>query len=136
LRQFLCLIYHAAGVVCPVTAAMHAAAAFERPCVVIAGGREPPHWEMYPGHQFLHTVGQLPCCARGGCWKARVVPLGDGDRDRDFNLCVQPVELGGEPVAACMKLLEPRDVVRAVERYLNAQQFAAAAAAASTREGP
>ncbi|HVA46385.1 MAG TPA: hypothetical protein VNH11_08430 [Pirellulales bacterium] len=29
-----------------------------RPCVVINGGREPPHWEQYPGHQFLHTIGR------------------------------------------------------------------------------
>ena len=32
-------------------------------CVVIAGGREPTHWEAYPGHQFLHTQGALDCCA-------------------------------------------------------------------------
>ncbi|OYV83437.1 MAG: hypothetical protein B7Z73_15970, partial [Planctomycetia bacterium 21-64-5] len=32
-----------------------------RPCVVINGGREPPHWEQYPGHQFLHTIGALDC---------------------------------------------------------------------------
>ena len=118
LREFLCLVYHADGVVCPVTCAMHAAAAFDKPCVVIAGGREPPHWEMYPAHQYLHTVGQLPCCRGGGCWRARVVPLGDGDRDRDGNLCERPVEHPAGPVAACMNMIEPADVVRAVERYL------------------
>ncbi len=48
-RAFVRLMYHAEGVVCPVTFAMHLAAAVEtragrskqRPCVVIAGGREP-----------------------------------------------------------------------------------------------
>ena len=29
-----------------------------RPCVVIAGGREPPHFTAYPHHQFIHTVGR------------------------------------------------------------------------------
>jgi ADP-heptose:LPS heptosyltransferase len=50
LRDFVRLMYLAAGVVCPVTFAMHLAAAVEtrpgkprkRPCVVIAGGRRAP----------------------------------------------------------------------------------------------
>ena len=78
-REFVRLMYHAEGVLCPVTFAMHLAAAVptragrppHRPCVVVAGGREPPHWEAYPHHQFLHTVGMLSCCADGGCWKSR-----------------------------------------------------------------
>lgn len=53
LREFVRLMYHADGVLCPVTFAMHLAAAVEtklgrprvRPCVVVAGGREPKHWE-------------------------------------------------------------------------------------------
>ncbi len=117
LRDLVSLIYHSDGVVCPVTSGMHLAAAFDKPCVVIAAGREPPHWEMYPGHQFLHTIGQLPCCRTGGCWKARVVPLGDGDRDRDQNLCLLPTETAGAPVAACMTLVTVADVCRAVERF-------------------
>jgi hypothetical protein len=50
-REFIQLMYHATGVLCPVTFAQHLAAAVEtkpgqprqRPCVVVAGGREPPH---------------------------------------------------------------------------------------------
>ena len=34
-----------------------------RPCVVVAGGREPAHWEAYPDHQFIHNNGALRCCA-------------------------------------------------------------------------
>jgi hypothetical protein len=68
---------------------MHLAAAVEtrpiahpsRPCIVVAGGRESPNWEAYPTHQFLHTVGVLPCCATGGCWRSRTLPLGDGDEN-------------------------------------------------------
>ena len=87
LRQLIHLVFRAQGVLCPVTLLMHLAAAVEsgpgvppeRPCVVVAGGREAPHWEAYPAHQFIHTVGALACCARGGCWRSRVMPLGDGD---------------------------------------------------------
>jgi ADP-heptose:LPS heptosyltransferase len=42
LRDLMRLIYHAEGVICPITCIMHIAAAFNKPCVVVAGGRE--HW--------------------------------------------------------------------------------------------
>ena len=97
-RQLIRLVHHSAGVACPVTSLMHLAAAVpvregrpqNRPCVVVAGGREPAHWEAYPHHQFLHTLGALPCCDNGGCWKARTIPLGDGD-PRDNSLCLDVV---------------------------------------------
>ncbi|MGL4460555.1 MAG: glycosyltransferase family 9 protein, partial [Planctomycetia bacterium] len=120
-RQLVRLMYHAAGVVTGVSYPMHLCAATPtadparplRPCVVVAGGREPAHWEQYPGHQFLHTIGQLPCCAAGGCWKARATPLKDGSH-HDDSLCERPVD--GHP--ACMRLIRPEDVVRAIERFL------------------
>jgi hypothetical protein len=81
LRELILLAYHAEGVICPVTLAMHLAAAVprrhgmpaNRPCVVIAGGREPMQWEAYAHHQYIHTNGALACCEQGGCWKSRVV---------------------------------------------------------------
>jgi ADP-heptose:LPS heptosyltransferase len=122
LRQLVRLVYHSAGVVTPVSLAMHLAAAIEvkvrvpknRPCVVVAGGREPTHWEAYPHHQFLHTIGSLPCCDDGGCWKSRSVPLGDGDeKDKPGHLCVNLV--GRLP--RCMDMIEPRHVIEAIDRY-------------------
>ena len=102
LRQIIRLMYHAQGVLCPVTFLMHLAAAVEtkpgmpanRPCVVVAGGREPAQWEAYPHHQYIHTNGALRCCENGGCWKSRTIPLGDGDA-KDFaeSLCMDVVEL-------------------------------------------
>jgi ADP-heptose:LPS heptosyltransferase len=124
LRQLIRLVYHAQGVLCPVTLLMHLAAAIEtkpdasinRPCVVVAGGREPPHWEAYPHHQFLHRVGALRCCESGGCWKSRVVPLGDGDeKDRPENCCVDVI--GDLP--RCMDLITAKDVIRAIEVHFN-----------------
>ncbi|HEX8913937.1 MAG TPA: glycosyltransferase family 9 protein [Humisphaera sp.] len=126
-RQFVRLIHHADGVVCPVTFAMHLAAAVPvkdpagrlRPCVVVAGGREPPHWEAYPGHQFLHTVGQLPCCATGGCWRSRCQPVGDGDPKDASNTCDRPVQVTPDlRVPQCMAMVRPEAVIDAVERYL------------------
>jgi ADP-heptose:LPS heptosyltransferase len=125
-REFIRLMYHAAGVLCPVTFAMHLAAAVEtkpghpkhRPCVVVAGGREPPHWEAYPHHQFLSTNGALPCCSEGGCWKSRCQLVGDGDEKDRNNLCEQPVQVRPDlRIPRCMTLITPADVCRRIELY-------------------
>src|SRR5687767_8533655 len=124
LRELVRLIYHSQGVLCGVTAAMHLAAAIEtkpgfsrrRPCVVIAGGREPAHWEAYPDHQFISTNGALPCCTGGGCWRARTHPLGDGDeRDRPEHRCVDVV--GDLP--RCMDMISAAEVARRIQLYFD-----------------
>lgn len=140
LRELIRLVYHSQGILCPVTALMHLAAAVEskpgmeghRPCVVIAGGREPASWEAYPGHQFIHTNGMLSCCASSGCWKDRVIPLRDGDRrDRRENRCTDVTN--GLP--RCLDMITPAEVIRRIElyfeggslRYLSRPQYRAAA---------
>lgn len=130
LRQMVRLMYHANGVICPVTMHMHLAAAVEtkqgrprnRPCVVIAGGREPSQWEAYPHHQYLHTNGSLRCCDDGGCWKSRIEPLGDGD-EKDRSLCEYPIRLSsGQMLPKCLDLITAEAVIAAVERYLEYDQ--------------
>jgi ADP-heptose:LPS heptosyltransferase len=125
-RDLMRLIHHADGVLCGVTFAMHLAAAVppavgrppHRACVVVAGGREPPHWEAYPHHQFMHTVGALPCCAHGGCWKSRCQLVGDGDAKDTSNLCERPVQVTADlRVPQCMDMIRPADVVRRIELY-------------------
>jgi ADP-heptose:LPS heptosyltransferase len=125
IRQFVRLVYHADGVVCPVTFAMHLAAAVEtkagrprnRACVVIAGGREPAQWEAYPHHQFISTNGALTCCDEGGCWKSRCQRMGDGDK-KDDDLCVFPVEVAPQlRIPRCMEMITPADVIRRIEMY-------------------
>jgi ADP-heptose:LPS heptosyltransferase len=132
MRELVRLVYHAAGCISPVSLLMHLAQAVPvnpkyqrlyRPCVVLAGGREPSHWEAYPTHAFLHNCGMLPCCAKGGCWKSRVKPIGDGD-EKDFrNLCERPVKVpdndyGQDMVPKCMDLIPVSRAVEAIEGYL------------------
>jgi ADP-heptose:LPS heptosyltransferase len=125
LRDFVRLMYHASGVLCPVTFAMHLAAAVEtkpgrpaRACVVVAGGRESPHWEAYPAHQFLHTIGALPCCAHGGCWKSRCQLVGDGDEKDTGDLCEKPVQIRPDlRLPQCMEMITPQDVIHRIELY-------------------
>ncbi len=122
LRQLVRLMYHAQGALSAISLLMHLAAAVEaapglpksRPCVVIAGGREPPHFTAYPHHQFIHTVGALRCCESGGCWKSRTRPLGDGD-SKDQELCVDVV--GDLP--RCMDMITADEVIRRIEMYFS-----------------
>jgi ADP-heptose:LPS heptosyltransferase len=122
LRELIRLVYHADGIVCPVTLHMHLAAAVPlpegrkrlRPCIVIAGGREPAHWEQYPGHYFLHTIGALECCAKGGCWKSRTVPLGDGSGlDKPNSLCVDVTPKG---LPRCMDMISAHQVCKLIQQ--------------------
>ena len=125
LRDVGRLIYHAEGVICPVTFAMHLTAALHKPCVVIAGGREEWWWEAYARnlgnfgtelreqvrvpHRFLHTIGQLDCCQRHGCWLNTVV-----GPDR---ACRHPVAVGGQIAPKCMQMIKLEHVVEAVMSY-------------------
>jgi hypothetical protein len=140
IRALMGLVHNAEGVLCGVTAAMHLAAAFDKPCVVVAGGREEPWWEAYtnafapdafgPGcapvkveHEFLHTVGAIDCGVGNltkGCWKDRTVPIELSDlivaRNKN-QLCRDPVRTGDHPVPACLDRIEVDHVVEAVMRY-------------------
>jgi len=126
LREFIRLVAYSKGIACHVTCGMHAAAAFNKPCVVVGGGREPWWWEAYnhatwlencstpvPSdfvpHAYLHTMGKLPCCRHHGCWKA-------GLGEKRHNNCVNVVKRV-ERVPHCMTLIEPEDVARIVSAY-------------------
>jgi len=124
LRQLVLLVHRAQGIISPVSLLMHLAAAVEtpegsankRPCVVVAGGREPPHFSAYPHHQFIHSVGALTCCQDGGCWKSRTLPLGDGDaKDQPDQLCVDVVH----QLPRCMDMITAAEVIRRVELYFS-----------------
>lgn len=114
MRHLVLLIYHSEGVLTPVSFPMHLAAAMSKPCVVVAGSREPSHWEAYTSHAFLHTCGTMSCRKDGGgCWVG--------------NNCSNVVEFDNpdlvnfpQPklkVAKCLEMIKPEEVVRAISRY-------------------
>lgn len=124
MRQLVRLMYHAKGVISPLSLPVHLAAAVPtkddsiRPCVVIAGGREPAHWVRYPNHTVLENVGTLDCCKSGACWRSRVVALNDGD-SKDKSLCEHPVDDGaGQIIPLCVDRFTADDLIRAVGNYL------------------
>lgn len=126
LRELLRIIYHADGVLCPITFAMHAAAALEKPCVVVAGGREEPWWEAYvpdygafghravlPAipHRFLHTIGLMDCCRETGCWYSAV------EGSPESKSCKLPILDPRQSYAGCMDRITPDQIVAAVDSY-------------------
>lgn len=129
LRDMMRVLYHADGVICGVTSAMHLAAGLQKPCVVLAGGREAWWWEayvrensglggadiasklVYP-HRYLHTIGLLDCCRRHGCWKNKVIKLHD-----DPSVCKYPIIKPGQAVPKCLEMITPQHVIEAVMSY-------------------
>ena len=133
-RDLWNIIAYSEGVICGITGAMHIAAAFDKPCVVYAGGREDVWFEAYTNehqafgptaepvkvpHRYLHTIGRLPCCSTYGCWKNKVVPLNPQDRNQKVHLlCQQPIKPEKtHPVAGCQDLITSQQVVDAVMSY-------------------
>ena len=126
IRDLFRWIWHSEGVLCGVTGAMHVAAAFDKPCVVLAGGREDRWWGAYTNdhagfgalasgtvvtpHRFLDTLGSLPCCESGGCWTRYVAKPSPADQ-----LCVWPsVQPDLQVVARCQEILTVDNVLTAM----------------------
>lgn len=125
-RQLISLMYRADGVLTPVSYPAHLSTMQwkdhpneHRPCVVIAGGREPQQWECYGTHQFIHLCGILDCCRSGACWKSRIVRLNDGSK-QDNSLCVHPVvSNSGQVIPKCMDLITVQMVIDRINLYLD-----------------
>lgn len=121
IRELIQLIYFSDGVVTPISLPMHLAAAVpipedkfvNRPCVVIAGGREPPIGFSYPGQIAIHNVGDIECSVRG-CWKSDL----ELQPNKENDLCLNPSNIDGDICAKCMELISPQEVIKAIESYL------------------
>jgi len=103
LRELIQIIYRSEGVLCPISCHFVLATAFNKPAVIVAGGKEPPRWQMYNYHRYLSVSGCLPCCINGGCWTAK------------YQDCKSRV--GGVP--KCFAMISPNEVARNVMLYYN-----------------
>ena len=113
-RLIVALMREASAVLTGVSFPMHLCAAvnhadgLNRKCIVIAGHRENPGWEQYPGMDYLYK----PCdCVpdNQGCWKKWLPPnYLDGK-----NLCKKPVRLpDSHYYAECISQIKPEDVIK------------------------
>ena len=100
-RDLIKLIYWSEGTIGPISAQFVLAAAFNKPAVIVAGGKEPPRWQMYNYHRYLSVCGCLECAPGNGCWTGKY-----GD-------CKSRV--GGVP--RCFAMIPPEEVARNVLLY-------------------
>lgn len=100
-RELLQVIYRSEGTIGPVSMQFVLATAWSKPSVVMAGGKEPPRWQMYNYHHYLNVCGCLKCAPENGCWVAK------------FEDCKSRV--GNVP--RCFAMISPDDVARAVLSY-------------------
>lgn len=121
IRELCRLIYNAHCIVTPISSPMHLAAAVPRkggqlrPCVVIAGAREPRHWgPCYPGHTWLGGEGKLPCSRSGACWNSSSP---ENANDRRASRCTNAIEIGAKFYPKCISDITPDQIIAAVEGY-------------------
>lgn len=103
IRDLFNLFLHAQGSLGLVSMHMHLSAAFNNPCVVIAGAREPAWFTQYFGHQYIQTNGTMSCSQTTACWKSTVE---QGCKNKTEN-----------NVPKCVDIIEPDQIVEAVKQY-------------------
>ena len=123
-RQLIRLMWEAKGVLTPVSYPMHLStmpmkdSKRKRPCVVIAGAREPSVWEQYTCHQFIHNCGALDCCQEGACWQSRITRL-DDNAEQNNRLCYKPVTTAsGQIIPKCLDMITVDEVLRRLDLYI------------------
>lgn len=107
IRDLFKLFLHAEGSIGLVSFHMHLSGALYKPCVVIAGGREPVSFTRYAGHAYLSTDGMLPCAVKA-CWHC------------DIKTCTNLVtreETVEKTIPKCVDIIDSEDVTRAIRSY-------------------
>lgn len=100
--EFVNIIRYSKGLICGITGAMHIAAAWDIPTVVVATGKEDPIISMYPGCRYISPIGELDCCLKDGCYFY--------DRLQCLNVI--------DDYPKCMSLIDPDKVIQLVRSYL------------------
>lgn len=103
-RDLFKLFLNAEGSVGLVSFHMHLSGAFVgKPCIVVAGAREPVSFTQYAGHRYLSTDNCLPC-GINACWHC------------DINTCTNLVG-STEKIPKCVDMISPEDLTRALNMY-------------------
>jgi len=106
-RDLFKLFLNAEGSIGLVSFHMHLSGALYKPCIVVAGGREPVSFTRYPGHQYLATDGTMEC-ARKACWHCSI--------DACTNLVIRE-ETMEKKIPKCVDIIPPEELTRALNRY-------------------
>ncbi len=108
LRQLIRLAYHSTGLLGPISLQFVLGAAFEKPTVVCAGGKEGTRWHIYNHVRWVTKVGCLPCAKSDGCWK--------GGKKGECTKLVKPADVD-EEVPLCFEMTSPQELADRVIDY-------------------
>lgn len=110
IRDLFNLFLNCEGSLGLVSFQMHLAAAFNKPCIVIAGAREPVWFTRYPGQQYMASDGCLPCTVKNNdeptaCWFCKL------------ERCLQKRLYFNQEVPKCLDIFSSDDIVNKIKRY-------------------
>jgi len=106
IRDLFKLFLNAEGSIGLVSFHMHLSGALDKPCIVVAGGREPVSFTRYPGHRYLSTDGCLPCSITA-CWHCAI--------ETCHNFVIDNVT--GQKVPQCVNIIQPEELTHALNQY-------------------
>ncbi len=113
IRDLFNIFLHSQGSLGLVSMHMHLSAAFNNPCVTLAGGREPASFTQYYGHQYIQTNGVLPCVETKACWACKlegcknlVDPTNPSQKDHNT-----------KQIPKCVDIIEPEEIAEGVRKY-------------------
>lgn len=108
LRQLIRLVYHCQGALGPVTLLQHLCAAWEKPYVCIAGGREGTQWiSSYIKQHTFHSIGTMPCCLDKACWKSKIKDCPYTLKYKNYNY------------PKCLMSIKPEQIIMEIERIIS-----------------
>jgi ADP-heptose:LPS heptosyltransferase len=110
IRDLFNLFLNCEGSIGLVSFQMHLAAAFNKPCVVIAGAREPVWFTRYPGQRYMASDGCLPCTVKNNdeptaCWFCKL------------ERCSRKDDYYGQDIPHCVSIFSAGDVANEIKRY-------------------
>ena len=110
IRDLYKLFLNAEGSVGLVSFHMHLSGALYKPCVVVAGAREPVSFTRYAGHAYLSNDGMLPCAVKA-CWHCNIDACTNLVHRDDY------ARLEDKKVPKCADIIDPEDLTRAINGY-------------------
>lgn len=111
-RQLMALVAGATGCVSLVSSLQHIAAAFDKPCVVLAGGREPRSFCAYPAQHHIDRLGMLDCCRDRSCWKNSIEACVDREMFHPESGKVVKTD-----IPRCMRMIATEEVAAGVRGF-------------------
>ena len=119
LRDLFRLFLNSEGSIGLVSFHMHLSGALSKPCVVVAGAREPVSFTRYAGHQYISNDGCLPCGIQA-CWKCEISAC-KWLVDNNGNTITLPDNATQEQKDAvmpkCVDMISSEEVTRNLRRY-------------------